>query len=255
MWWVRRALCIALSGLFSGASSDVIIPRVSFSIVRLLSSDFFSAQAYVTSLGWPVLFRIGLSLVWCLESDRECSPSWFAAYFSGEHACYARTRCPKFRLQNPRLFFQYSPQGCWYGWMTSHIATWRYPEFRLRSRDMWQNQHGASPLLYYSGGLLLLSYKFMFPRGSGTPVWTPSLRFCNMTRNSNGIILGSIYGSNIWPFLDAVNVQGWYSSIVQLMRHRGNPRYCGVFVFSPGSGTLPPHSPFAKCISIFIEAM
>ena len=41
MWWVRRALCIALSGLFSGASSDVIIPRVSFSIVRLLSSYFF----------------------------------------------------------------------------------------------------------------------------------------------------------------------------------------------------------------------
>ena len=55
--WVRRALCIALSELLFGASSDVIIPRASFSIARLLASCFFSAQGYVASLGMTSPFQ------------------------------------------------------------------------------------------------------------------------------------------------------------------------------------------------------
>ena len=41
MTWVRRTLCIALSELLFGASSDDHIPRASFSIARLLASCFF----------------------------------------------------------------------------------------------------------------------------------------------------------------------------------------------------------------------
>jgi len=41
MAWVRRGVCIALSELFFGASSDVIIPRASFSIGSLTSLVLF----------------------------------------------------------------------------------------------------------------------------------------------------------------------------------------------------------------------
>jgi hypothetical protein len=44
------ALEIALSELFFGASSDVIILRANFSTVCLLASCFFSTKVYVTSL-------------------------------------------------------------------------------------------------------------------------------------------------------------------------------------------------------------
>ena len=95
-------------------------------------------------------------------------------------------------------------------------------------------------------GLFLSSYTFMSPRRFGAPVRTPSLRFCNMTRNSNGIILGSIYGTDIWLFLDTVNVQGWYLSIVRFMHHRGKPRYYGVFVSFSDTYPILTKSPLQR---------
>ena len=57
MAWVRRALCIALSELLFGASSDVIIPRASFSTARLLASCFFFGSGVCGDLGMTGPFQ------------------------------------------------------------------------------------------------------------------------------------------------------------------------------------------------------